>query len=252
MEPGKLLYVTNMSQPKFSEVERLAGLRRLGFEEIIVLRTAKDKSWEERLAHYGFRPKTTIADGPLLRRSLDVARREAVSLIAAGGNMGATGLLRRSLIKDLLRSSPVPVMVLHADAQAARSGQDGLFAHVIFATDWSPASQKALNYLIGFKEVIGELEIVNVIGEKLSVRAMRNLEKKLAGSRKTFLDQGIDAETHIYAGKPPDEVMLAAKDYSGTCIVLGTARKSSLKDVFSRSCSIRVAEDSVVPTLVVP
>ena len=252
MEVGKLLYVTDISQPKFSEVERLADLRRLGFEDIIFLGTTKNESWEGRLANYGFNSRTMIADGPLLGRILDVARQEAVSLIAASVNRGAGGLLHRSLTRDLLRSSPVPVMVLHEAAQEARSGQDSIFARVIFATDWSAASQKALGYLIGLKGVIGELEIINVIGKKLSVRDMRNLKKKLAGIRKTFLDEGIDAETHIYAGKPPEELILAAKDYGGTCIVMGTARRSTLKDVFSRSCSFRVAEDSVLPTLVIP
>jgi nucleotide-binding universal stress UspA family protein len=252
MEVGKLLYVTDISQPKFSEVERLADLRRLGFEEIIFLGTTKNESWEGRLANYGFNSRTMIVDGPLLGRILDVARQEAVSLIAASVNRGAGGLLHRSLTKDLLRSSPVPVMVSHEAAQEARSGQDSMFARVIFATDWSAASQKALGYLIGLKGVIGELEIVNVIGKKLSVRDMRNLKKKLAGIRKTFLDEGIDAETHIYAGEPPEELILAAKDYGGTCIVMGTARRSTLKDVFSRSCSFRVAEDSVLPTLVIP
>jgi nucleotide-binding universal stress UspA family protein len=252
MKVGKLLYVTNMSQPKFSEVERLADLRKLGFEEIIFLGATKDESWEGSMANYGFNSRIMMADGPLLVRILDVARQEAVSLIAASVNRDAGGLFRRSLTKDLLRSSPVPVMVLHEGAQQARPDQGSIFARVIFATDWSAASQKALGYLIGLKEVIGELEIVNVIGKKLSVRDMRNLKKKLAGIRKTFLDENIDAETHIYAGKPPEELILAAKDYGGTCIVMGTARRSTLKDVFSKSCSFRVAEDSVLPTLVIP
>jgi nucleotide-binding universal stress UspA family protein len=252
MDTGKLVYVTNTSQPEFSEAECLADLRRLGFEDVICLATAKNESWEGRLANYGFNSRTVIVDGPPLLCILDVARQEAASLIAASVNRRPRGLFHRSLTKDLLRSSPVPVMVLHEDARGTRSGRNSMFGRVIFATDWSAASRKALDYLIGFKGVIGELEIVHVIGKKLSVRDMRNLRKKLAGIRKTFLDEGIDAETHIYAGKPPEELVLAAKDYGATCMVMGRTRRSTLKDVFSKSCSFQVAEDLVLPTLVIP
>jgi len=45
---------------------------------------------------------------------------------------------------------------------------------------------------------------------------------------------------------------LAAQDYGATCIVMGTTGKSPLKELFSKSYSYRVAEASVVPTLVIP
>ena len=81
---------------------------------------------------------------------------------------------------------------------------------------------------------------------------MHTLKYKLTESRKIFLDHGIDAEGHVYAGKTSEEIMLAARDYDATCIVMGTTGKSHLKDFFSPSYSYRVAEESVVPTLVVP
>ena len=113
-------------------------------------------------------------------------------------------------------------------------------------------SEKSLIYLLNLKEVIRELELVTVISSRLSVRDMRNLKKRLAETRERLLDEGIDTEAHIYAGKPAEEIMLAARDYGATSIVMGTSRRSPLKDIFSRSCSYEVAERAVVPTLVIP
>ena len=252
MEAGKLLYATNIRHASFSEVERLLVLRSLGLEEVIFLRATKVEGWERRLADYGLKSKTLRVEGPLAPRILNVAHQEAVSLIAANLNRDTRRLLRGSLTTELLRASPLPVLILPERTEASVSMQKGMFAHVIFATDWSAASERALDYLLNFKEIIKELEIVHVIHKKPSVRDMRNLQEKLSQVRKIFLDHGIDAEAHVYAGKPSEEIMLAAKDYDTTCIVMGTTGMWTLKDMLLHSCSYRVAEASKVPTLVIP
>jgi len=252
MQIGKLLYVTGVTEPEFSEVRRLSELRTLGLEEVVFLHATKVEGWETRLAEYGINSRTFVVKGQMARSILDVADREKVSLIAASLNRDISGRARRSLTKDLLRSSRVPVMILPENVEASASAQKGIFTQVIFADDWSPASEKARSYLLNFREIIKELEIVYVLDRKLSVRDMGDLKEKLSKTRKIFLDQGIDAEAHVYAGEPADEVMLAARDYGATCIVMGTTGKSPLKELFSKSYSYRVAEASVVPTLVIP
>lgn len=234
MEAGKLLYVTDVREPGFSEIERLLPLRTLGLEEIVFLNATK------------------LAKGQMARSILDVAHREKVSLIAASLKRDVGGRVRRSLTKDLLRSSRVPVITLPENVEAFGSAQEGIFTHLIFADDWSAASERARAYLLNFNEIIKELEIVYVLDKKLSVRDMGNLKEKLSKTRKIFLDQGIDAEAHVYAGDPAAEVMLAAKDYGATCIVMGTTGRSPLKELLSKSYSYRVAEAWVVPTLVIP
>lgn len=248
---GKLLYATDIKQPRFSEVERLLALRNLGLEEIVFFHMTKVEGWEKSLADYDMNSKTLMVDGPFVPGILKAAHQEAVSLIAASMNRDTGRLLHRSQTNELIRSSPVPVIIL-PEEETYRSGQKDIFSHVIFATDWSVISEKVLSYLLHFKEITKELEIVHVIDRKLSVRELRNLKEKLSQTRKIFLDHGIDAEAHIYAGKPSDEVKLAAEDYDATCIVMGTSCKSSLKVIFSESCSYRVAEKTIVPSLFIP
>ena len=82
-EVAKLLYVTNMRQPSFSEVERLLALRTLGLKEVVLLHTTRVEDWETRLANQGINSKTLTVDGPLVPGILNAAHREAISLVAA-------------------------------------------------------------------------------------------------------------------------------------------------------------------------
>jgi nucleotide-binding universal stress UspA family protein len=254
MEVGKLLYVTDVRQPSFSDVEPVLALRTLGLNEVIFLHTTKVEGWDTRLADYGLTSKTFMVDRRLMPAILNAAHREGVSLIAASLNRDKRGLMRGSVTTELLRGSTLPVLIIPEEVQASESMEGDVFNHLVFATDWSPASEKALRYLlsIDLKTTTKTLDIVHVIDKKLSVRDMHTLKYKLTESRKIFLDHGIDAEGHVYAGKTSEEIMLAARDYDATCIVMGTTGKSRLKDLFSPSYSYRVAEESVVPTLVVP
>jgi nucleotide-binding universal stress UspA family protein len=254
MEVGKLLYVTDVRQPSFSEVEPVLALRTLGLNEVIFLHTTKVEGWDAKVADYGLKSKTFMVDGPLVPAILNAAHREAISLVAANLKRDKRGPLRGSLTTQLLKASTLPVIIIPEEVQASGSMEKSVFNHLVFATDWSPASEKALRYLLSLdlKTTTKTLEIVHVIDKKLSVRDMHTLKYKLTESRKIFLDHGIDAEGHVYAGKTSEEIMLASRDYDATCIVMGTTGKSHLKDLFSGSYSYRVAEESVVPILVVP
>lgn len=251
MEIKKLLYVTDMKSPNFEDVDQLMVLRKLGLEELIFLNRMGVEDWDKRVEGYGLKAKILAGEGPVLRRILDSARQEEVSMIAASLNRGAKKAFSSSRTKRLIRSSPVPIMVLNEGARRAGTEEKGVFHHVVYATDWSPVSETVMKCLLDFKEVIEMLEIVSVIHKKLSVREMRNLKQRLVETRKIFLDEGIDAEAHVYAGKPSEEVMLAAREYDATSIVVGTSRKSTLPEIFSGGCSYRVAEEAEIPVLVI-
>jgi nucleotide-binding universal stress UspA family protein len=251
MEITKILYVTDKEKPSFSEVERLMAFRKLGLEEIIGLNPKGDMDWGKSLADYEVESKTLAKEGPILPRILSTAKQETASMIAVNLNKETNKVFSGSRIKRLLRSSPVPVLVLNEDAQPKTSEKNGIFDHVVFATDWSPLSEVASRYILGFKEIIKLVEIVNVISKRLSIRDMRGLNERLVKTRKIFLNEGIDAEAHVYAGRPPEEIMLAAREYGATAIVMGTSRKSPLRAFFSGSCSYRVAAEADIPVMAI-
>jgi nucleotide-binding universal stress UspA family protein len=152
----------------------------------------------------------------------------------------------------VIKQTGAPVLVVDKKETGLNFTSNALFERILFATDWSPSSDKALEYILGFKELIRELDIVNVISEKLTVRALRRLKERLIEARKRCQDHGIETEYHLYAGKTADEIMLAAQEYDSTAIVMGATRRQGLKDIFRGNPSCRVAERATVPALIVP
>ncbi|MEE9613064.1 MAG: universal stress protein [Desulfatiglandales bacterium] len=252
MEIKKLLYATDFEEPDFAQVESLLVFRKVGLEEVIFLHTSGLEDWGKRVVDHGLKSRTLAGEGPLLSRILDATQKEKISIVAVNMKREGKKVFSGSPVKNLLRSSSVPLIVMNQDAQTYASGEKGIFNHVVFAADWSPVSEAILKALLNFGEITEMLEIVNVINKKLSVRDIRNLKMKLVETRKKFLDKGIDAEAHVYAGKPAEEIMLAATDYKATSIIMGTSNKSSFEGLFSRSCSYGVAKEAAVPILFIP
>jgi len=253
MEIRKLLYISDPEKPDFAHIKSLMTLRQIGLEEILFLHPNKTENWETVGCDYGIRAQELVYEGPALPKILDVVHQEKASIVAVSQKGKAKKFVNGRLSTNLLKKSPVPVIVFNKTGQGSGFDHEPLFHHVIFATDWSRASKVALEYfLLNFKGIIGMLEIVNIINMRLSVRDIRSLRRKLEGTRKVFLDMGIDAESHIYAGKPPEEIILTAKDYNATSIVMGTSFKPFLRSIFSKSCACMVAREAEVPALIIP
>ena len=266
---GKILYATDLSEPGFKVVEGLSGLSSIGFEEIIFLCTMEkeeggDKSeaktatlelfeqWKERLSGCGLKATIRIDPGNLTSGVLNIIHEDQISFVVVHFNKKRGMFSGGSAVGNLIKAVDVPVLLVDKDETALRFGSKGIFERVVFATDWSPASERTLQFILGFKELIGELDIVNVIYEKLTVRDLRQLMDKLRDTRKRCLEQGIDAEYHLYAGKTVDEIMLAAQDYNSTLIVMGAIPRQNLKDIFLGKPSCRIAKKASVPVLLVP
>lgn len=252
MEIRKLLYISGTDEPDIVHIRSLMALRQIGLEEIQFLHPNRVEGWETIGSDYGIRSVELIYEEPALPKILDVVQQKPF-LVAVSQEGKAKMLVNGRLMKNLLKTSPVPLIVFSKTRQGSDRDHEPLFHHVIFATDWSRASKVALEYfLVNFKGMIGMLEIVNVINLRLSVRDIRNLKRKLEVTRKVFLDMGIDAESHIYAGNPPEEIILAAKDYNATSIVMGTAFRPFIRSIFSKSCACVMAREAEVPVLIIP
>ena len=251
MEAKKILYATNLKEPTYDLLERFLDIKKIGLEEIIFLSKSLPQELKEKLSEHGINLKEVEASGPLISKILDTAKRENTSLIVANLKREKRKLFRGTTARNLIKNTPLPLLLVNENNKESSYSKKGIFDSVILATDWSHAAQRALNYIIGLKEIIGVLDIVNVLNKKLTVRDIRQLKDKLEEVRKICLKEKIDAETHIYAGKTPKEILLAAKDYNATVIVMGPGSKSTIKEIFLRS-PYKVAEKSSIPVLIIP
>ncbi len=259
MERKKLFYVTN-SEPPQNEPGWSLAIQKLGFEETSYFIMGETARWQEILGKQAISGKFLTAKNPSPAGIIGKAREEKASLITANLSSKGAEPSRKSMLRSLIRFTQVPLLLIpetpFLPVKETPSGSptpdNGIFDHVIFATDWAPFSRKGLDTLFHFNENISELEIVTVINKKLSIRDMIGLKDMLEEIRGLLMDQGIDAEGHVYAGKPSEEILLAVKDYGGTAIVMDASHRSALKTIFYGNCTYEVAEKADVPTLIIP
>lgn len=255
----RLLYATNLDEPKGKLLESLLETTKVGLREVVFLHARGkiiaerySQEWQTRVSSLGAKVWTHGEEGNLVASILKVASGNSFSLVAAEFSSDGARAVSRRDIRRLVKGLAIPVLIARQVREMAQPPAAGVFDHLIFATDWLPASDRAASFLLGLNGLAKEMDIVNVIQKKLTVGEMRGLKKKLQDTRRMFSSQGIDAEFHIYAGKPAEEIMLAAQDYHATLIVMGNSRKAAVRKIFPGRTVCKVAEETVVPTLFIP
>ena len=255
MEARKLLYVTDLNEKSltFNLLKGILPLLKLDFYEIVFLQATPFNSWVKRLSDFSIKSKIILDDPLLPNRILNAAKNEGASLIALHLDRKEGKTSKNSLIRQLIKNSSLPILFINNPNQEIKSDQKGIFTGVVFATDWSQPSERALALLLDFKKILGEMEIVHVIKGKLTIKEMRELKDRLMKTRKICLDNKIDAESHIYAGKTSEEILTAARDYKAAMVVVGgESEKKGLSRFFKKSSSWKVACETDLPVMVVP
>jgi nucleotide-binding universal stress UspA family protein len=137
---------------------------------------------------------------------------------------------------------------------------DKPFEKPLLATDWSPASERAVETLINWKNVIKHVEVIHVASEKslksssaMAVQKIRKETKqKLNETCEVFRAAGIEAEAHLYVGNITEQLNRAAQERGASMIVAGTTGKGPWKERWLGSVPQKLAEESEFPTLLVP
>ncbi len=255
MKARKLLYATDLKKNalSFNLLKGILPVRELDFSEIAFLQTTPFASWLKGLSDLSIKSKIIYENQLFPRGILNAAKNEGASLIVINLDRKEGKTSKNSMIRQLIKYSSLPILFINNTNQEIKPGGKGIFACVVFATDWSHTSEKALAFLLDFKKILGELEIVNVIKGKLTIKEMRQLKDRLVKTRKKCLDNKIDAESHIYAGKTSEEILTAARDYKADMVVVGgESGKKGLSGFFKKSSSWKVACEAELPVLVVP
>jgi len=255
MEARKLLYATDLKENSlsFNLLKGILPVRELDFDEIVFLQTNPFDSWLKELSDLSIKSKIILDDQLLANGILNAAKNEGTSLIVVNLDSKEGKTSKNSIIRQLIKETSLPILFINNTNQEIKSDQKGIFVSIVFATDWSHTSERALAFLLDFKKILGELEIVNVIKGKLTIKEMRELKDRLMKTRKICLDNKIDAESHIYAGKTSEEILTAARDYKAAMVVVGgESGKKGLSRFFKKSSSWKVACEADLPVLVVP
>ena len=241
-----MLYVTDLKEraSSFDVCKKLLLLEKKVFDRVVFAVPSSSDGWIKNLSSAEFQFETKTIRNFSYKEITSVAEEERVSFIIV--DLDKTS--HDTTLRELALKSHRPVLVMGQEKSDKR-----LFDHVIFATDWSPASAKVIEHILAFRELIDELDIIHVISGKLTVKDMRELKERLEHTRKICLNKGINAESHIYAGEVVEEIVTASEDYRGTIIVVGSGtEKSFMKRIFKRDKAYNIIKSAAVPVLFVP
>lgn len=288
MKIKKILFVTKFEELCFDALQSLLSLRKAGLEHVVFLNVIerekvamrrgagylKDEEirlremanirfidWAENLFEQGMEVGAYIVVGSLVPEVIKAAQKEEADLIVVGRSH--KGVLEQlysgSEVTELLRRTAIPVVVfkhLSDDLLIPKK----LFDRPLLATDWSPASMKAVEYLKGLKDIAQKINVVHVVGETelkgdttLDVQETRKQKRqKLDEICSLFEAEGISARSHVRVGDPDEEIEKAAREYKATMIVVGSSGKAAWVERWLGSTPQNIAEKSIFPTLLVP
>lgn len=284
----KLLFVTQFEELWFDALQSLMDLRKTGLNHVVFIHVVernkvamrrgkgylKDEEvklkemanvrfidWAESLFEQGMEVGAYILVGNLVPKVISAAQEEDVDLIVTGYHKKGKieEIYAGSEIIEVLRRTSKPVLV-HKYMLPSGKVNDRPFEKPLLATDWSPASKRAVEYLIGLKDVIQNIEVMHVASEKslkgssaMGVQKIRKESRqKLDETCEIFRAEGIGAEAHFYVGDATEQINRAAHERGASMIVAGTTGKGPWREKWLGSIPRKLAEESEFPTLLVP
>lgn len=150
-----------------------------------------------------------------------------------------------------------------------------LFETVCLATDFSPISERAADYVVRLTEAgcrkVVLLHVVNIAKEHIviseppgldadsatayedTLRERLHLEnqKEMTDTVARFREAGLAVETVILSGNPADEIVKVADSREASLIVVGAHARTGLSRAFLGSVSAEVIRRARQPVLVV-
>ncbi len=295
MKFKKILFYTRFREMAFNCLEAILALKKAGLREVVLIyvipredvsflpyggymkeeakrheETARIRfeQWREAIEKQGVACKIIVEVGGTNATILDVAEAEKVDLIVTGRKKRT--LLEKiyvgSHILDLLRRSPIPILMAkymvqyEADGEELTRVNDDIFSRPLLTTDWSEPSQRARDALSAFKGVAEKALIAHVIGAKISkgvgqtgLSALKDeSEKRLEAYRQQIEADGLPAEAHLAVGRTVAEILKISREQNATMIVMGRTGKDWVEEYWLGGVSHRIAELSEVPVLIIP
>ena len=142
-----------------------------------------------------------------------------------------------------------------------------MFKKILFPTDFSVVSNKALDYITNLKDVGAESVVIIHVIDQRSMRVIDNLAimnsleleremmtratESLEKVEKKLEENGFEVKSLLKIGFPFIEILDAEKDEDVSIIVIGSHGKSNLEEMFLGSVSEKVIRKCEKPVFVI-
>lgn len=282
----KVIIATDLSESSNMVVKQLAGLKTLGVKEVLLLQcpslqevtssaiptavayqTEAIERQKELIETQGFHVTVRISPGSPKREINRIAEMEGYSLIVVGsrGESLIAGAFLGGVAHEVILNAKVPVLIIHLEVtQEGHLGTVGplnsdILDHILFATDFSPASDQAFRFV----EQLSPKKVT-----VLHVQDQRKLEPHLSDKIEQFnatdrgrmamlkvslVEHGIDdVGILLRYGIPYMEILKTMSDIKPSLLVMGSQGRGFMHELFVGSVSQYVARRSWIPTILVP
>ncbi len=217
--------------------------------------------------HDEIQPELVVHEGVAPDCILSLAQAQKVDLIVMGthGRRGYDRFVLGSVTNRVMRKTPCPVLAVCKPQQGSASadmaaGEPRRHAHhlnrVLFCTDFSENSERALNYAISVTgEYDAELTLLHVLEEVPSrgkteeamAKATEQLDKLIPPeSRKT-----VKIRTAVRVGRPYQQIIQLAQEAHVDVVAMGVRGRGSLDLAVFGSTTYRVLQLGPCPVLAV-
>lgn len=269
---GRVLFPTDFSmyaQAVFEYVRDLQGVgeavlmnvidnRHLTEElEILTIRAkAELAKLEAAFGKKGVPVRSLIKVGTPSQEIAKTADEVDASLILMGGR--GTSLFREmflgSTTSDVMRQSTRPILIIRFKMEKEGVCQD-LLGKILFATDFSEPSRRALVPLKGLKEAgAKELVLVHVVDRGETEEAVQKLresaEKELKGIEDEFRADGWRVKTNTVVGIASKEIMSLAVAENASLIAVGARGQGINEKLIVGSTTEALARRADMPVLI--
>jgi nucleotide-binding universal stress UspA family protein len=209
----------------------------------------------------GVQAVSKVCEGAVPESILALATAENADLIVMGthGRQGFDHLLLGSVTEKVLRKARCPVLVVRTSAHDFVGAEDGDSVHlrkILFGTDFSPHSERALEYALSLAEEYGaELTLLNVLDEvppstdlsTITADIIRQLEAPIPAEVREWCT----IKSQLRVGRPYQEIVHYARETGTDLIVLGVRGRNTLDLALFGSTAHRVIQSATCPVLAV-
>ncbi|MGA7079141.1 MAG: universal stress protein [Terriglobales bacterium] len=223
------------------------------------------REFVKKHAHGEIQPEMVVHEGVAPDCILSLAQAQKVDLIVMGthGRRGYDRFVLGSVTNRVMRKTPCPVLAVcklpqgstSADMAAGEPRRHRL-TRVLFCTDFSENSERALSYAISAtEEYDAELIMLHVLEDAPSVGKTEEVIAKAAAQ----LDKLIPAEarkrlrikTVVRVGKPYQQIIQLAQETQADMVAMGVHGRGALDLAVFGSTTYRVLQLGPCPVLAV-
>ena len=178
----------------------------------------------------GMAVNIVLKEGPMVAGILQAATERSTDLIVMGthGRGGFDRFVLGSVAEKVLRKATCPVLTVPPHSAQAAAGPQP-FKTIVCPVDFSPASLKAVKYaLLLAEESGGQLVLIHVFDALTDDERKDEVRQKLRGVVPDDARQWCNCVELTPAGRPYEEVLLAAAEYNADLIVMGVHGRNAL------------------------